>query len=858
LASRAKHGAGGAAGKGGSQGASSESVFSVTLRIVVLTALLLVVINAVLIARRLGAPAAADTSGAPYRLQAERLAARAATAAQTLKLSAEVGAQRLQQPSARPQDAAQAALRLAAPTGRSAAVVSDGVVLSALGGGGSAWRRIEPLAPAEPGRSWLGQALGDGADSGPRRLYAVAQAPDGRHLAQVVVSADLANLLTADPAPPGSTALLLSSDGVVLASTGAPASGALAATARTALGLSVADLRHAAEGASATVRGSLPDGHTAHVAAAETPDGTLIAVSAIPTAAMAAAERGRLASNIFLLFAPVVIGVALTLVLMVQTRKAKAAEDARRDSERKFRLAIEGARCGIWEWDVTTDQVAMSDITGVMFGWGGGGQARGEDVMARIAPEHHDRVRQALQAGAAHGGVDVSFGVVRPAGGLSWIDFRGHALGRADGRGNAKLIGVALDVTDERIAEQRAQAAERRLHDAIDSVSEAFVLWDRQGRLLMCNQNFREFFSLEARSLKPGALRSEVLQMAELAVRSHMPAAAPAKPGLREVEMADGRWLQVSERRTAEGGLVMTAADITRIKRQEEARRLNEEALQHAVERLEESRRELSELAQKYQLEKHRAENANSAKSEFLANMSHELRTPLNAINGFSEIMATEMFGQLGDRRYKEYANDILGSGQHLLALINDILDMSKIEAGKMNLHFEALELEDLVSEAVRLMRNRAEAAKLRVEIDLPSNLPLVEADFRAVKQILLNLLSNAVKFTPQGGRIVVSAREVVGPTGRRVRISVADSGIGIAKKDLARIARPFEQVETQHSKTQQGTGLGLALTKSLIELHEGAFTIESEPGVGTTVIFTLPVQRESADKVKVVEAALA
>ncbi len=851
MASRATHSAGGATGRKGSQGDSSESVFSVTLRIVVLTALLLVVINAVFTARHMGSPAAADTSGAPYRLQAARLAARAAAAAQTLKLSAEVGALRLQQSSAKPQDAAQAALRLAGPIGRSAAVVSDGVVLSALGGGGSAWRRIEPLVPAEPGKSWLGQALGDGADNGPRRLYGVAQAPDGRHLAQVVVSADLASLLSADQGPPGATTLLLSSDGVVLAASGAPMPGT---TARTTLGLSVAELRQAAQGAPPTVRGSLADGHTARVAAAETPDGALIAVSAIPTAAMASAERGRLVSNIFMLFAPVVIGVALTLVLMVQTRKAKAAEDARTDSERKFRLAIEGARCGIWEWDLAADQVAMSDITGVMFGWGGGGMARGEDLLGRITPEHHDRVRQALQTGATHGGVDVSFGVVRPAGGLSWIDFRGHALGRA----GAKLIGVALDVTDERVAEQRAQAAERRLHDAIDSVSEAFVLWDRQGRLLMCNQNFREFFSLEARILKPGALRNEVLRAAELAVRSHMPAAAPARPGLREVEMADGRWLQVSERRTAEGGLVMTAADITRIKRQEEARRLNEEALQHAVERLEESRRELSELAQKYQLEKHRAENANSAKSEFLANMSHELRTPLNAINGFSEIMATEMFGPLGDRRYKEYANDILGSGQHLLALINDILDMSKIEAGKMNLHFEALELEDLVSEAVRLMRNRAEAAKLRVEIDMPTNLPLVQADFRAVKQILLNLLSNAVKFTPQGGRIVVAAREVSGPTGRRVRISVADSGIGIAKNDLARIARPFEQVETQHSKTQQGTGLGLALTKSLIELHEGAFTIESQPGVGTTVIFTLPVQRETTEKARMAEAVLA
>ncbi|MGC1303503.1 MAG: ATP-binding protein, partial [Caulobacteraceae bacterium] len=608
----------------------------------------------------------------------------------------------------------------------------------------------------------------------------------------------------------------------------------------------------AATGAPSGVQAQLGPRRRARIAVAESADGALLVVTAIPEGVLARADHTRLAINVFTLFAPLIIGLTLTLVLMVQTRKAKAAQDARRDSERKFRLAIEGARCGIWEWDLEADQVAMSDITGVMFGWGGGGIARGEDVMARIAPEHHERVRQALLSGSTFGGVDVSFGVIRPAGGVSWIDARGQAFGRMEGQAYTKLIGVALDVTDERIAEQRAQAAERRLHDAIDSVSEAFVLWDRRGRLLMHNQNFREFFSLEARMLKPGATRSEVLKLAELAVRSHMPAAHPAKPGLREVEMSDGRWLQVSERRTAEGGLVMTAADITRIKRQEEARRLNEEALENAVERLEESRRELSELAQKYQAEKHRAENANSAKSEFLANMSHELRTPLNAINGFSEIMATEMFGVLGDRRYKEYANDILSSGQHLLALINDILDMSKIEAGKMNLSFEALELEDLVGEAVRLMRNRAEAAKLRMEIDIPADLPTVDADYRAVKQVLLNLLSNAVKFTPQGGRIVVAAREADGPTGRRVRITVTDSGIGIAPEDLARLAKPFEQVETQHSKTQQGTGLGLALTKSLVELHEGVFTMESAPGVGTTVIFTLPIRRIDPSKVRV------
>ena len=405
------------------------------------------------------------------------------------------------------------------------------------------------------------------------------------------------------------------------------------------------------------------------------------------------------------------------------------------------------------------------------------------------------------------------------------------------------MIGVALDVTDERTAEHRAQAAERRLHDAIDSVSEAFVLWDRYGRLIMCNQTFREVFSLEPRVLKPGATRSSVLKLAELAVRAHSPVANPARPGLREIETVDGRWLQVSERRTAEGGLVMTAADITSIKRQEEARRLNEEALQHAVARLEESRRELSELARKYQAEKFRAEGANSAKSEFLANMSHELRTPLNAINGFSEMMVGEMFGPLGDRRYKEYSADILASGQHLLALINDILDMSKIEAGKMNLHLEVVDVAEMAAEAVRLMRNRAESAGLMIRVIAPDDLPTLEADYRGLKQILLNLLSNAIKFTPQGGRITVHAARVEGAGGPRVRIGVSDTGIGIAPEDVGRLARPFEQIETQHSKTQQGTGLGLALTKALVELHEGVLSIESEPGVGTIVSFTLPLK---------------
>jgi two-component system cell cycle sensor histidine kinase PleC len=541
------------------------------------------------------------------------------------------------------------------------------------------------------------------------------------------------------------------------------------------------------------------------------------------------------------LFTPVLIATILALLLLMQGRRADAAARAFADSEERFRLAVEAARCGIWEWDLKSGEVFMSTVTGVMLGWGGGGVASSEQVIERIAPEHRERVRQALGAAAIHGAFDVSFRAAGPEGTTVWVDARGEAVGELAAGGYSRLVGVALDVTEERLAQVRAQAAEARLQGAIESVSEAFVLWDRHGRLVLCNQNFRQFFNLEPKMIKPGASRPLTERVMRLAML-HDPR-ADAEEGAHEVELKDGRWITIAERRTSDGGWVVTCADVTILKHQEEARRLNEEELKKAVVGLERSREEAAELARKYAAEKIRAESANQAKSEFLANMSHELRTPLNAINGFSEIMVAEMFGPLGDARYRSYAQDILNSGQHLLALINDVLDMSKIEAGKMNLRFEPLRLDDLAEDALRLIRNRAETAGLMVVLDVPV-LPEVEGDYRALKQVLLNLLSNAVKFTPRGGRVTLRAEGRRDAMGERVRISVIDTGIGIAPDDLARLARPFEQIESQHAKTQQGTGLGLALSKSLVEMHGGMLELESEPGHGTTASFLLPVRQ--------------
>jgi len=258
--------------------------------------------------------------------------------------------------------------------------------------------------------------------------------------------------------------------------------------------------------------------------------------------------------------------------------------------------------------------------------------------------------------------------------------------------------------------------------------------------------------------------------------------------------------------------------------------------LQRSQLALERQTQELADLAEKYAEEKTRAEEASQAKSKFLANMSHELRTPLNAIIGFSEMMGAGMFGPLGPDKYREYCTDIHQSGQYLLEVINDILDMSKIEAGRIRLDQEEIALEAFLNDAMRVVSTRAHDKNLDLVADI-SRGARMRADHRLLKQIVLNLLSNAVKFTPQGGRVVIRGRA----SDSAVTIAIADSGIGIPKDALAKLGRPFEQVESQLTKSHQGSGLGLAIAKSLTELHGGTMRIRSQPGRGTIVLLRLP-----------------
>lgn len=272
--------------------------------------------------------------------------------------------------------------------------------------------------------------------------------------------------------------------------------------------------------------------------------------------------------------------------------------------------------------------------------------------------------------------------------------------------------------------------------------------------------------------------------------------------------------------------------------------------IQRAYEELGRQAIGLEEAAHDIAMARDAATAANRAKSEFLANMSHELRTPLNAIIGFSEIMEAEMFGPVGSAQYRGYATDILNSGRHLLHIINEILDLSKIEAGRMELNLGKVQLSEILHACERLILPRAQEASLTIRMDIAPaivSLGFIMADETRLKRLFLNLLSNAVKFTPPGGRITTRAEIEETSSGSFIRIEVEDTGIGMDELEVALALEPFRQVDNSLSRRHEGAGLGLPIAKALAEMHDGSLHIDSIPGQGTLVTVILPVNSAEA-----------
>jgi two-component system cell cycle sensor histidine kinase PleC len=376
-----------------------------------------------------------------------------------------------------------------------------------------------------------------------------------------------------------------------------------------------------------------------------------------------------------------------------------------------------------------------------------------------------------------------------------------------------------------RQSEARAKAAEQLLSDAIESISDGFALYDAEDCLVLCNKKWMDLYGYTEARVRPGILYEDLVRLdVELGAVADDGAAGEDYirrridyrrrfEGSCDVQLADGRWITIRERRTRDGGIVGIQTDITERKEAED-----------------------SLLAAKEE-----AELANRAKSEFLANISYELRTPLNAIIGFSEILKNEILGAIGIAGYRDYAEDIHDSGQHLLKLINDILDMSRIQAGKDELHEGTLDLSETIRSCVTLMSGRAHGTGLAIVLDVSETLQPLYADGRKLKQILINLLSNAVKFSPDGGTITIRCRA---DRDEGCFIEVSDPGIGIAPEDMATALAPFGQVANQTNRRYEGTGLGLPLCKSFIEMHDGSLELRSEVGAGTKATICFPARR--------------
>jgi PAS domain S-box-containing protein len=502
-------------------------------------------------------------------------------------------------------------------------------------------------------------------------------------------------------------------------------------------------------------------------------------------------------------------------------------EVALRASEQRVRDFAEAASEWFWEMgpDLRFTYVSprMREVTGIdpagLIGLGRADvhndsasaslSAHLED-MERRRPFHDFRYRSKSAYGAARH-LSIS--------GKPWFDASGAFMG---------YRGIGRDVTAEMEARAEAVRKSALLDAAVANMAEGITIIDRDGRFVLANDRVRDLLDFPEELLKPGTPSRGILRLAaqrgdygahdgsdeaiEKLVEARLALVLTSQDHILKRPAPRGRIVEVRGRRMPMGELVTTYVDITHLKGAETAILQAKEA----------------------------AEIANRSKTEFLATVSHELRTPLNAIIGFSEIIRDQVFGPGAAGRYRSYAGDIHESGVHLLNIINDILDVAKVEAGAVELHLEIVDMVETIAQAARLVRERTRAAGLDLAIDLPTDLPRIEADQRRFKQVLLNLLSNAVKFTPHGGRIAVAARR----DGTQVTIEVADTGIGMTAAEIKIALEPFRQVASHLTRNVEGTGLGLSLVQSLVTLHHGTLTLDSVPGQGTRAIVCLPLRQ--------------
>ncbi len=560
--------------------------------------------------------------------------------------------------------------------------------------------------------------------------------------------------------------------------------------------------------------------------------------------------RRRVATLSAILLAFGAVTIAFTLAFHAQRQRAAHAGNRALALRSQFEVALEYGRCGLWDWPIAGDQVLWSTSMRSLLGIGGVGATDRAMIEARLHPEDRDLFSR-LGRGAETGELDCLFRMRHESGSWIWLRMRAIFVEDAAAR-PGRLLGIVMDVTREREAEAEIHRADARLRDAIESISEAFVLWDDNNRLVLCNSKYQSFHGLSSECVRRGAPYKAVMAAARAPqMLIEIDRGTEPTTGARcyEAQFEDGSWLLISERHTRDGGYVSVGTDITARKLQEQQFVENERQLRMTVTDLGNSREafrrqagQLAELADRYLEQKAEAISANRAKAEFLANMNHEIRTPLNHIIGFAEIIETEMFGPAGSPRYVEYARDIRESGASLLGLIADILDMARIEAGRVRLERAPTPIGALLAAAAEHVRDAAEAkgVTLRLEPDTEEQAGqrLIHVDAGAVSQALAHLMRNGIRLSPAGGRVSVRARMA----GDHVNIFIADRGCHLSPGEIDRLIAPFGHIDSMLEDGCKGSALGMPIARALIELHGGTMRLKSTPEIGSLVLVRLPV----------------
>ena len=581
------------------------------------------------------------------------------------------------------------------------------------------------------------------------------------------------------------------------------------------------------------------------MSAATLPNSGVRVISLLERERVIAAWKNSRNLNVFLFVSTSLILTVILFAYMNEATRLARKTAATEATHRRIETALASGRSGLWDWDISGGSIFCSGSMLTLLGFHGRGQTYS---LAQLAELVHpdDNSFLALARACADGSlseIDTVFRMRHDKG--HWVHIRMRAEVLDPLASNLLVTGIAMDVSEQHDLANAHRRVGHLLGTTVDSISEALVVWDSNQRLVICNERYLAVYGLKREDVKPGTPREVVegLMIPATSRSKSFSQRATENVTSWRVHLENGAWLLIHEKRTNDGGMVSVAMDVSELMSVQTELREKELALKAMLEDLATSRQkererneELADINTQYVAEKERAEEANAAKSQFLAGMSHELRTPLNAIIGFTETMQAGILGPISNPRYEEYIADIHTSSMLLLGVIGEILDMSKLEAGRFELDRERFLLGDVVQDATSMISQQVKDRSIVLEIDECVAKPIC-ADRRAVTQIVLNLLSNAIKFSNDDGVVVLRTRG----QGESVFLTVADHGVGIPKNEIKSLCTPFTQVACVSTRSHSGTGLGLAISKSLAELHGGSLRIFSKLGEGTAVVVRLP-----------------